>query len=156
MFRSLPVADAAHREENLPPEARSYARDTVTLGWEERMKTRGRRRSDGGVEFGTALARGTVLRGGDCLLLDAIGLIIVVAEQKEPAFVITPATDAEWALFAYHIGNGHQPLMITATSLVCPERPGVEMLLQYHKIPFARAELAFTPATAAYGHPVMA
>jgi len=29
--------------------------------------------------------------------------------------------------------------------------PGVEMLLQYHGIPYVRAETAFTPTTAA-GH----
>jgi urease accessory protein len=154
VFKTLPVAESIYRDETLPPASRGYTRDTVTLGWEDRLKTRGRRRSDGGIEFGTALPRGAVLRGGDRLLLETPRLIVSVVERIEPAFVIEPKTPAEWGLFAYHIGNGHQPLMITATSLVCPELPGVEMLLQYHKIPYARAELAFTPTTA-YGHPAI-
>ena len=152
MFKTLPVAEAIYREETLPEAARGYVRDTVTLGWEDRLKTRGRRRSDGGVEFGTALPRGTVLRENDRLLLDACRIVVSVVERPEAAFVIAPRTEAEWGLFAYHIGNGHQPLMITATALVCPELPGVEMLLQYHKIPYTRGTMAFTPTSAAYGH----
>ena len=65
--------------------------------------------------------------------------------------MIEPGTSAEWGLFAYHIGNGHQPLMVTDRALVCPDVPGVEALLQYHRIPYVRAEIAFTP-TSAYGH----
>jgi urease accessory protein len=152
MFKTLPVADAAYREETLPASAREYARDTIALGWEERLKARGRRRSTRGLEFGTSLPRGSVLRAGDRLVLEPSRTIVEVVERLEPAFVIEPRTPAEWGLFAYHIGNGHQPLMITERALVCPEVPGVEMLLQYHRIPFARAEVAFTPAATLPDH----
>ena len=152
MFRTLPVADAAYREETLPVQAHAYARDIITLGWEDRLKARGRRRSCGGVEFGTALPRGTVLRGGDCLVLEASRLVVEVVEQPEPTFVVEPRTASEWGLFAYHIGNGHQPLMVTEHALVCPAVPGVEILLQYHRIPYRRAELAFTPSAAVMDH----
>ena len=153
MFRTLPVADAVYREETLPDPARAYARDRITLSWEERLRTRGRRQSEGGVQFGTALPRGTVLREGDCLVVDPAHAVVVVVERAEPAFVIEPRTAAEWGLFAYHIGNGHQPLMVTERALVCPDVPGVEMLLQYHRIPYTRADVAFTPTTAS-GHVV--
>ena len=152
MFKTIPVIEHTCREETLPSSSREYARDTITLGWEDRLKTRGRRRSDGGVEFGTSLSRGDMLRAGDCLVLDQARLVVEVVERLEPAFVIEPRTAEEWGLFAYHIGNGHQPLMITGRALVCPDVPGVEMLLQYHCIPYVRAELAFTPVTAAFGH----
>ena len=33
--------------------------------------------------------------------------------------------------------------MITQRALACHEVPGVEMLLQYHRIPYVRAEVAF-------------
>ena len=42
--------------------------------------------------------------------------------------------------------------MITERALVCLDVPGVEMLIEYHRIPYVRAELAFTPVTAAFGH----
>lgn len=153
MFKTLPIAEVVYCEENLPLSAGDFTRDTLTLGWEDRLKTRGRRRSDGGVEFGTSLPRGSMLRGGDCLVLDAARVIVEVVERREQAFVIEPQTASEWGTFAYHIGNGHLPLMITDRTLVCPDMPGVEMLLQYHKIPYQRADIAFTPVATFVDHP---
>jgi urease accessory protein len=142
------VYDAAH----LPDGARAFKRDTITLGWDERTRAHGRRLTDGGVEFGTSLPRGTVLRAGDCLVLDTEELVVAVVERPEAVFVIDPASNTEWALFAYHIGNRHQPLMIANGSLVCPDVPGVEPLLQQHRIPYRRATHPFTPVTAIAGH----
>ncbi|PWT79943.1 MAG: hypothetical protein C5B57_13050 [Blastocatellia bacterium] len=153
MFKTLPVVDVVFRGEELPPSVRDFARDTLTLGWEDRLKTRGRRRSDGGVEFGTSLPRGSILRAGDRLVLDAARVIVEVVELREQAFVIEPRTAAQWGTFAYHIGNGHLPLMITDRALVCPDVPGVEMLLQYHKIPYQRTVIAFTPVATLVDHP---
>lgn len=154
MFTRLPVADQVYREPDLPAACRQYARDTVTLGWEERLKIRGRRRSDGGVEFGTSLPRGTVLRSRDCLVLDDPRLVISVVERAEPVFVVEPLTPQQWGLFAYQIGNRHQPLMITERGLVCPDEPGVEEMLQHHGMDYVRATIPFTPAAAfaAHGH----
>jgi urease accessory protein len=140
------------REDALPEAARSYAHDTITLGWEDRLHVRGRRQSDGGVEFGTSLARGTVLRGGDCLIVDDARTVVKVVERSEPVFVIEPQTPQEWGLFAYHIGNRHQPLMITGRAIICPQVAGIEQLLEQHHIPFTRATLPFTPVTAVAGH----
>jgi urease accessory protein UreE len=66
--------------------------------------------------------------------------------------VIEPRSAPEWALFAYHIGNRHQPLMITDTALVCPDVPGVAPLLQQHRMPYTRATRPFTPAATVAGH----
>src|SRR5215813_10428934 len=129
-----------------------YARDTITLGWEDRVHGRGRRRSDDGLVFGLALPRGTILRGGDCLVLDEAKTVVVVVERPEPVFLIEPRSPQEWGLYAYHIGNRHQPLMISGTGIVCPDVAGVEQLLEQQRIPFARAMLAFTPATAGASH----
>src|SRR5713101_4180959 len=132
------VIERLYREPEVPDKARGYKQDTVTLGWEDRTHVHGRRRTDGGVDFGTALPRGTVLRAGDCLVLDEAQLVIVVVERPESVFVIEPRSAPEWALFAYHIGNRHQPVMITERSLVCPDVPGVEQLLQQHDMPYVR------------------
>jgi urease accessory protein len=124
----------------------------MTLGWEDRVHVHGRRRSDGGVEFGLALPRGSVLRAGDCLVLDAVRTVVTVVERPEPVFVIEPRSAQEWALYAYHIGNRHQPVMITDRALVCPDVPGVAQLLQQQHIPHVQAMLPFTPATVAAAH----
>jgi len=146
------VIDKTHCEADLPESSHAYARETMTLGWEERVQAHGRRRSDAGVEFGLALPRGSVLRAGDCFVLDEARAIVMVVERPEPVFVIEPRSAAEWALYAYHIGNRHQPVMITDRSIVCPDVPGVEQLLHQQQIPYTRSLLPFTPATSAVGH----
>jgi len=148
----MTIVERVLNESDVPAASRAWTRDTVTLGWEDRTHAHGRRRTDGGVEFGTALPRGTVLRGGDCLLLEPDRLIVFVVERAEPVFVIEPRSQPEWALFAYHIGNRHQPVMITERSLVCPDVPGVEPLLRQHQMPYVRSTLPFTPAATAAGH----
>jgi len=146
----MTLVEHVHRAD--PPAG--FRHDAITLGWEERMRVHGRRVSDGGVEFATSLPRGTVLRDGDCFVLDSERVIVTVRERAEPVFVIEPRSANEWALFAYHIGNRHQPVMVTDRALVCPDVPGVEQLLQQHHMPYARANAPFTPvaATAAHHH----
>ncbi|HKB11409.1 MAG TPA: hypothetical protein VKD69_12185 [Vicinamibacterales bacterium] len=148
----MTIVERVHREQDLAEPTRAYARDTVTLGWEDRTHVHGRRRTDSGVEFATSLPRGTVLRAGDLIVLEAERLVIAIVERPEPVFVVEPRTSAEWGLFAYHIGNRHQPLMVTDRALVCPELPGVEQLLQQHRMPYARAVMPFTPAATVAGH----
>jgi urease accessory protein len=148
----LTVVERAYRTGDVPEAARPFARDTVTLGWEDRTHVHGRRRTDGGVEFGTSLPRGTVLRAGDCFVLDAERLIVSIVERPESVFVIEPRSAQEWGRFAYHIGNRHQPMMIADHALVCPDVPGVEQLLQQHHMSYTRAMLPFTPAMTVAGH----
>src|SRR5262249_31429253 len=146
------VVEQIHRQDALPPTARGYARDTLTLGWDDRLRVRGRRRSDGGDAFGLSLPRGTILRGGDCLVLDETRTVVVVDERPDPVFLMEPRTPQEWGLFAYHIGNRHLPLMITEAGIPSPDVGGVEQLLEQQRIPFARTMLAFTPATSVANH----
>jgi len=148
----MDVVDKTVRELDLPDASRAYARETITLGWEDRVQGHGRRQSDGGVEFALALPRGSVLRAGDCFVLDEARTVVTVVERPEPVFVIEPRSAQEWALYAYHIGNRHQPVMITNHALVCPDVPGVEQLLHQQHIPHGRQMLPFTPATATGGH----
>lgn len=152
LFRTVPVADAVFRIDRLPAGLIDHPRDSVTLGWEERFKARARRRTDAGVEFGTALPRGTVLRAGDCLALEHPPLVIVIHEQPEAVLVVRPSSPAEFALWGYHIGNSHQPIMIGDTELVCADLPGMEQVLTYHSIPFSREMRPFTPVSQAPGH----
>ena len=152
LFKTVPIADAVIRAEQLPPECSSWARQVVVLGWEERLKARGRRRSSEGLEFATALPRGTVLRDGDVLILESPRLVVEVRALEERVLVVRPTTTEEWALWSYHIGNSHQPLMIAADAIVCADLPGMEQVLTYHAIPFTRSQRAFTPVSQAPGH----
>ncbi len=89
------VVERVFKAIELPDDARAFSRDVVTLGWEDRTHVHGRRRSDAGVEFGTSLPRGTVLRAGDCFVLDAERLVVSVVERDERVFVIEPRTSIE-------------------------------------------------------------
>jgi len=148
----MTIIDRVYRHTDIPEHARPYARQTITLGWEARTHVHGRRVTDSDVEFGTSLPRGTVLGDGDCFVLDAERLVVSVVARAEPVFVIEPRDPREWALFAYHIGNRHQPLMIAGGALVCPDAPGVEQLLQQHRMPYTRAMRPFTPVASVAGH----
>jgi len=152
LFRSIPVVDRVARGDQLPPDTAVFERDVITLGWEERLKTRARRTADSGFEFATALPRGTVLRAGDALVIHDVRRVVTVRERAEPVFVIRPSTPNEWGLWAYQIGNSHQPLMVTDAALVCPDLPGMEQVLQYHAIPFIRDVRVFTPASQGPAH----
>lgn len=152
VFRTLPVASAVYRADGLPEAARGYARDTITLGWEERLRGRSRRRSDGGVDFGTALPRGVVLRDADCFVLEGPALVVKVVERDEPVLVVEPRTAAEWGLYAYFIGNSHQPVMITDRAMICPDVPGMEQVLTQHGIGYSRSTRPFTPVSLLLDH----
>ena len=63
--KKMTIVERVVRECDLPDSCGGFGRDAITLGWEERTHVHGRRRTDGGVEFGASLPRGTVLRSGD-------------------------------------------------------------------------------------------
>ena len=148
----MTIVDRVCSEAELPGRLLTFARDTLTLGWEDRSRARGRWRTDGGVEFGASLPRGTVICGGDCFVLDPERLVVVVVEKPEPMFVVTPSGPEEWALVAYQIGNRHWPLMITPRGLICPDTPGVEELLRQQHAPYSRKLCEFTPVVGLAGH----
>jgi urease accessory protein UreE len=145
MFKSLPIAKRVDRFDALSAEVLAFERDTVTLGWEDRLKTRSRRQSDGGIEYATALPRGTIIYEGDCFVFEARRIVIRVVELEEPMLVVRPASNVEWGLFAYHIGNSHQPMMIAGDAMICPDALGMDQILAFHQIPFVREHRRFTP-----------
>lgn len=145
MFKSIPVAKNIDRLDTLSDAVRGFERDIVTLAWEERLRARARRRSDLGFEFATALPRGTILYEDDCFVFDAQRLLVRVVELEEPMLVVRPKDHREWGVFAYHIGNSHQPVMIAADAIICPDALGMDQLMKYHAIPFVRERRRFTP-----------
>lgn len=68
-----------------------------------------------------------------------------VVEAVEPMLVVRPHTAQEWGVFAYHIGNSHQPVMFVDDAIVCPDALGMNEILTYHAIPFVRERRRFTP-----------
>src|SRR5206468_1201446 len=78
------IVERVVRERDLPDSCGGFGRDAITLGWEERTHVHGRRRTDGGVQFGASLPRGTGLRSGDCPVPDADRPVLSVGERPGP------------------------------------------------------------------------
>jgi urease accessory protein UreE len=81
-----------------------YRRETLTLTWEQRRQGHGRRMSDAGLEFAISLPGGTVLKGGDSMVLEPERTIVRIQEAPEPVYVVRPKTSQDWAYYAYHVG----------------------------------------------------
>lgn len=83
----------------------------LELPFNMRQKSRLRTRLADGEEVGLFLERGTILRGGDCLLANDGRIVRVVAAAE--AVMRVRAKDALTLLRAtYHLGNRHVPLEI--------------------------------------------
>jgi len=136
----------------LGSEYSSYRRDTITLAWEDRRQGHGRRRSDLGIEFAISLPGGTVLKNGDCFVLDPEKAIIAVQEAVQPVYVIRPKTLQEWAYYAYHVGNRHQSVMIGESEMIFLENPAVRSLLDQLHVQYTIEARPFTAALANTGH----
>jgi len=130
----------------------NYRRDTITLAWEDRRQGHGRRKSDSGVEFAISLPAGTVLKTGDCFVLDESRTVIIVQEALEPVYIIRPDTPQDWAYYAYQIGNRHQSVMIGNTELICLQNPAVRSLFEQLHVSYTSAMRPFTAALANVGH----
>ena len=133
-------------------EYRTYKRDTITMAWEDRRQGHGRRISDTGVEFAISLPDGTVLKKGDCLILDSEQTIVVVQEAVQPVYVMRPKTPQEWAYYAYHVGNRHQSVMIGESELIFLQNPAVRSLLEQLHAHYTTDARPFTAALANIGH----
>jgi urease accessory protein len=136
----------------LGADERAYKRDAITLTWDERRQGHGKRKSDGGVEFAISLPAGAILRDGDCLVLRAERTIVVVQEAKEPVYVIRPRSPQEWAYYAYHVGNRHQPVMIGESELIFPETAAVRSLLDQLHAEYTSGTRPFNAAVVTSGH----
>lgn len=101
----------------IAPQARADAE--LCLPFERRGTTRQRARLTGGEEIGLFLDRGTILRGGDCLLGDDGRIVRVVAAPEALMEVRSPDQGA-LARAAYHLGNRHCPVEIGDAALRFP------------------------------------
>jgi urease accessory protein len=129
-----------------------YRHETLTLTWEQRRQGHGRRTSDTGLEFGISLPSGTVLKGGDCMVLEPERTIVRIQEASEPVYVVRPKTSQEWAYYAYHVGNRHQEVMIGETELIFLQNPAVRSLLEQLHVQFETGQRPFTAALVNVGH----
>ena len=125
----------------------------VELDWDVRQKSRFEATDSQGRALGVFLPRGTVVRGGDVLVVDDGSLVRVLAAPQPVLVVRTCAehgTPFDLLRAAYHLGNRHVALELRPDHLKLePDHVLADMLRHQHLIVTEAAE-AFEPEGGAY------
>ena len=141
------------------PQGRGLARvllaraTQVALDWDTRQKSRFDAQDSAGRSLGVFLPRGTVVRGGDVLVVED-GSLVRVEAAPQPVLRVQPCTVHGSAFdlvrAAYHLGNRHVPLELQPDHLKLePDHVLGEMLQRLHLT--VREELSsFEPEAGAY------
>jgi urease accessory protein len=129
----------------------------VELDWDVRQKSRFDATDSQGRKLGVFLPRGTVVRGGDCLVAED-GTLIRVLAAPQPVLVVRHCSEHGSAFdltrAAYHLGNRHVALELQADRLQLePDHVLADMLRGMHLI-VREEQQAFEPEAGAYaaGH----
>ena len=125
---------------------------SVELDWDTRQKSRFDAVDSQGRAIGVFLARGQVLRGGDVLVAED-GSLIAVKAKAQPVLVVTPGAHGsplDLLRAAYHLGNRHVPLQVSAACLQLEPDHVLAEMLRRMGLHVDAAEAAFEPEAGAY------
>lgn len=128
----------------------SEVKDSLTLPWSHRIKSRQRVHLDNGKEAGLFLERGTVLRDGDCLKSDN-GEVVTVRAALETVSTLICRDSLQLARICYHLGNRHVDLEISETMLRYPHDHVLDDMIRGLGFEIRVEEAVFEPETGAYG-----
>jgi urease accessory protein len=145
----VPVVPVFTQRIETPPDIAPYW--CLSLSAEERTRSRLHCKSDEGHPLYLQLPRGLPLRDGDWLRSD--DLFLQVRAKAEP--VLTVMADFPLALLqaAYHLGNRHVPLEITANYLRLAPDPVLRDMLVHRGLKLFEEVAPFQPELGAYGTP---
>ncbi|WP_026735315.1 urease accessory protein UreE [Fischerella sp. PCC 9605] len=135
-----------------PPNANAAITLTLALTAEERTRSRYRFETEDGQVVFLRLPRGTVLRDGDILEDETTGNVVRIIAKPEPVLTVTAQTHLDLLRAAYHLGNRHVPIEITATYLRLSPDPVLRTMLEQLGLEVKEEILPFQPETGAYGH----
>jgi urease accessory protein len=126
---------------------------TVELDWDVRQKSRFDATDSTGRAIGVFLPRGTLVRGGDVLVLEDGSLVRVQAAAQEVLRITACAqhgTPFDLTRAAYHLGNRHVPIELQPDHLkIEPDHVLAYMLRAMHMTVLTVHE-AFEPEGGAY------
>ena len=124
---------------------------TLSLTAEDRTRSRHHFQSDCGEPLHLQLPRGTVLRDGDLLISEDDRRVKVIA-KPEPVITVRTKTTLELLRAAYHVGNRHVPLEITAEYLRLSPDSVLKDMLENLGLQVEEGIAPFQPEAGAYGH----
>jgi len=123
---------------------------TLALTAEDRVRSRHHFESDG-QSFSLQLPRGTVLHHHDVLKAESGELVQIIA-KPEPVITVTAKIPLDLLKAAYHLGNRHVPLEVTATYLRLSPDSVLQSMLEQLGAQVIEEILPFQPETGAYSH----
>lgn len=124
---------------------------TLALTAAERTRSRHYFETNNGRSVYLHLPRGTVLQQGDLLKSDAGDFVRVIA-KAESVLTVTADNPLDLLRAAYHLGNRHVVLEVTATYLRLAPDPVLHDLLEHLGLHVIDEVAPFQPETGAYGH----
>lgn len=126
---------------------------TVELDWDVRQKSRFDALDSLGRQLGVFLPRGTLVRGGDVLLVEDGSMVRVIAAPQAVLRITACASHGspfDLTRAAYHLGNRHVPIELKPDHLkIEPDHVLADMLRAMHLTVQEVAE-AFEPEGGAY------
>jgi len=138
--------------QRLQADPKAVVNSTLALTAEERTRSRHRFETDDGQTVFLRLPRGTVLRDGDLLQAETDNSLVRVIAKPELVITVTAATPQLLIRAAYHLGNRHVPVEITATYLRLSPDSVLQTMLQQLGMQVQQAVLPFQPELGAYGN----
>jgi urease accessory protein len=138
----------------LPADPTAQVQGVLSLTAAERCRSRHRYPTRTGVMVSLHLPRGTVLQPGDLLasepMPDGSRELIGVEAEAEPVLTVTAAEPLDLLRAAYHLGNRHVPLEVTATYLRLSPDPVLQDLLLHLGLQVVEDVSPFFPEGGAY------
>ncbi len=128
-------------------EGRAEAR--LVLPFELRQRSRLLAVMDSGEEVGLLMPRGTVLRGGD-RLQSSDGRLVEVVAAPEQLSIVRSTDSRQLARAAYHLGNRHIAVQITAESIRYLKDHVLDDMLRGQGLKVTSDVLPFEPEAGAY------
>jgi urease accessory protein len=121
----------------------------LVLPFELRQRSRLLASLDSGEEVGLIMPRGTVLRGGD-RLQSSDGRLVEVIAAPEQLSIVRSSDARQLARAAYHLGNRHVAVQITADSIRYLHDHVLDDMLRGQGLTVAYDKLPFEPEAGAY------
>ena len=128
-------------------EGRAAAR--LVLPFELRQRSRLLAALDSGEEVGLIMPRGTVLRGGD-RLQSSDGRLVEVVAAPEQLSIVRSSDARQLARAAYHLGNRHVAVQITADSIRYLHDHVLDDMVRGQGLTVTYDALPFEPESGAY------
>jgi urease accessory protein len=124
----------------------------LTLGFEDRRRSRMRIRIDDGREAALILPRGTILRDGDRLRDPEQGEVVTVRAADQTLSRVHATGAVSLARAAYHLGNRHVPVQVGAGWLAYEHDHVLDEMVEELGLAVETCTAPFEPEAGGYRH----